>query len=553
MAALYHVDETEHDQQNRVLGVKDFSFTYEGASSPVIRGADFTLKRGQVSLVLGKNGSGKTTLLRNLKPILAPQGEKQGDISFCGKDFGALTAEEAVGDIGFLFQNPDGQIIMETVYEELAFGLENLGFSAEEIHAVISDTVSFCGIEHLLAAKTADLSGGQRQLVNLCALLCLRPKLLLLDEPFSQLDPENARRIIEILERLRRETGVAILLSEQRLEGVWDFADQVIYLEEGQTSFVGDPREFTAYALERGYIFALPAVSEIFARSGKELYHLPLSVSEGQALIAAWGREEKKQEQNAPSPVQDPLGKEMFRGKEVSFAYSGEKKILLKQISLSLHQGELLVVCGSNGAGKTTLLKTMAGLIRPLQGKWVLAEQGGGISYLAQTCQYHFRYDTPHQEFLAIDKDYQAKKDFMDMVKALGVDPFLDEDIYTLSAGQQQRLALVMTLAKEAAVYLLDEPTRGLGGENKRALADILRRKRERGVILATHDLEFAAVVGTIFTTLCHGGLTPLQKGADFFTRRYWQTTVGAKLFPVRARTKGWYNKENIPENWAEE
>ena len=551
MAALYRVDEID-DEKDAVLGVKDFSFTYEGASSPAIAGADFALKRGQVALLLGKSGSGKTTLLRNLKPILAPQGEKTGMISFCGKDLKDLTAEEGVGDIGFLFQNPDGQTVMETVYAELAFGLENLGFSAEEIHTVIGDTVSFCGMEHLLAAKTADLSGGQRQLVNLCALLCLRPKLLLLDEPFSQLDPENARRIIEILERLRRETGVAILLSEQRLEQVWDMADQVVYLEEGKIGFVGTPREFTAYASERGHILALPAVSEIFARSGKELYHLPLSIPEGQALIAAWGGEEKKQEQNMSAPIQIPLGKELFRGKEVSFAYPNEKKILLKQISLSLRQGERLVVCGSNGAGKTTLLKTMAGIIKPLQGKWSLSGQGGGISYLAQTCQHHFRYDTPHQEFLAIDKDYQIKEDFMDIVKALGVDVFLDEDIYTLSAGQQQRVALVMTLAQEAAVYFLDEPTRGLDGENKRALADILRRKRESGVILATHDLEFAAAVGTSFATLCHGRLGSMLSGADFFTQRYWQTTVGAKLFPVYARTRGWYSGENIPKNWAE-
>lgn len=552
MAALYRVESID-DEKDRVLQVKEFSFTYEGTPSPAIQKADFILKGGQVSLLLGKSGSGKTTLLRNLKPILAPQGEKTGTISFCGKDLKDLTGSKAVGDIGFLFQNPDGQTVMETVYAELAFGLENLGFSEPQIHTVVSDTVSFCGIEYLLERKIADLSGGQRQLVNLCALLCLRPKLLLLDEPFSQLDPENVRRIIEILQRLRRETGVAILLSEQRLEDVWTIADQVIYLEEGQTSFVGDPREFTAYAREKGHIYALPSVSRVFARSGKDLYHLPLSLSEGQALIAAWGENEKEEEQGAPALAENSFGKEVFRGEEISFAYANEKKIVLKQISLTLHGGERLVVCGSNGAGKTTLLKTMAGLIRPLQGKWQLAERDAGISYLSQTCQYHFRYDTPHQEFLAIDKDYQAKEDFMDIVKTLGVDSFLAEDIYTLSAGQQQRVALVMTLAKKAAVYILDEPTRGLDEENKRALADILRRKRESGVILATHDLEFAAVVGTSFATLCHGRLGRVRQGGDFFTERYWQTAVGAKLFPGRARTAGWYSQRNIPNHWAEE
>lgn len=551
----YFLDE-EPAITSAVLTVEDFSFTYAEEKQPALTGIDFTLCSGQVTLLLGKSGSGKTTLLRNLKPVLAPQGEKSGMITFAGRPLAQLSPLEAVADIGFLFQNPDAQMVMETVYGELAFGLENMGLPAEEIQIRIGDTVSFCGIEHLLEKKTAELSGGQKQLVNLCAILCFRPKLLLLDEPLSQLDPESARRVVEILARLRRETSVAILMSEQRLEDIWSLADQVIKIDRGNLSFIGSPRDFIAFGREQQDDFGLPLVSKIFAKSGKELYHLPLTVQEGQSLLSVWGWDDKEimpaqsiAEQKDLAAAQP--GSLLLRGREVSFAYPEEKKVLLKQISLALHQGERLVVCGSNGAGKTTLLGTMAGLIKPLQGKWQLAEKGAGISYLSQASQYHFRYDTPHQEFLAIDKNYQEKEDFLAIVKRLGIDSFLEKDLYTLSVGQQQRVALAMTLARSAAVYLLDEPTRGLDEEIKEALIALLREKSHSGVILATHDLEFAAAVGTGFTTFCHGRLTGVQSGADFFTSRYWQTTVGARLFGDWAKKLGWYNADNIPENWG--
>lgn len=543
----------EDDQTQALVAVKDFSFTYPDSRQPVIGKTNFSLYPGQVTLLLGRSGSGKTTLLRNLKPILAPQGKKSGRIIFLGRDMEELSPQETVAEIGFLFQNPEAQIVMETVYEELAFGLENIGLPAGEIQTRIADTVSFCGVEHLLDRRTADLSGGQKQLVNLCAILCLRPKLLLLDEPFSQLDPESVRRVVEILERLRRETSVAILMSEQRLEGVWSLADQVIRIEQGTISFVGSPRDFIAFGREQQDDFGLPLISKIFAKSGKELYHLPLTVQEGKSLLNAWGKSAIAAEAAHFLPVErEQLGEPVYRGKEISFAYPGEKKVLLKQISLTLHQGERLVICGGNGAGKTTLLRTMAGILKPLQGKWQLSKKGGAVSYLSQVCQHHFRYDTPHEEFLALDKGYRENENFLTIIKELGIDSFLEEDIYMLSAGQQQRVALAMVLAKPAAVYLLDEPTRGLDEENKEALIGILRGKANSGVIFATHDLEFAAAVGTSFTTLCHGTLTEVRSGADFFMDRYWQTTIGAKLFPAYAKQYGWYCAENMPKNWTD-
>ncbi|MCI8336574.1 MAG: ATP-binding cassette domain-containing protein [Peptococcaceae bacterium] len=563
MAELHQIDNTSQDAPLRddeitagatILTAQGLSFSYIEASCPVLSQADFTLNPGQVTLLLGRSGSGKTTLLRCLKPILRPQGEMAGQLSFLGKDMDKLSSQEAVAEIGFLFQNPEAQLVMDTVYKELAFGLENLGLPAVEIQARIADTVSFCGMEHLLSRKTADLSGGQKQLVNLCALLCFRPKLLLLDEPFSQLDPESTWRVVEILQRLRRETAVAILISEQRLEDLWSLADQVIKIDQGKISFVGSPRDFVNFSWRQQDDFGLPLVSKIFAKSGQDLSHLPLTVPEGKSLLAAWeitalintdGKEP------VVSLSEKKLGPIVFQGREISFAYPGGRDIILRQISLQAHQGERLVICGSNGAGKTTLLKTMAGILKPLQGKWQLQGKADGISYLSQTSQYHFRYDTPHQEFLVLDPHYQENAEYRQILEQLGVAAFLQEDLYTLSAGQQQRVALCMALARPAAVYILDEPTRGLDEENKAALKEILCGKKDSALILATHDLEFAAAVGTSFTTLCHGALSKVQSGADFFLGRYWQTTVGGKLFGELARECGWYNGDNIPESWG--
>lgn len=555
MAALYSVEQLAGSTEDGpVLTVKGFSFTYDGAASPAVAQADFTLVGGQISLLIGRSGSGKTTLLRSLKPPLAPHGKRFGEISFFGRDMAALSSVEGVADIGYLFQNPDSQILMETVYEELAFGLENLGLSQEEIRMVIGDTASFCGIDHLLDARTDKLSGGERQLVNLCALLCFRPKLLLLDEPFAQLDPENVRRILAVLRRLTVETGVAVLLSEQRLEEVWSLAEQVIYLEEGHTAFVGGVRDFLSFSREQAESFGLPGVSRLFARSGKDLYHLPLSFAEGQSLFAAWGGEAAICRQQLHAPEQEScLPQSVFSGKDISFAYPQKGNIVLKQISLAVHRGERLVICGSNGAGKTTLLTTMAGILKPLQGNWQVRDKNMGIGYLSQVVQNHFRYDTPHEEFYAIEKGYRENQAFWEIIQRLGVDRLLRQDIYTLSVGQQQRVALVMTLARSAALYLLDEPTRGLDEKVKQALGEILQGKVDSGVVFATHDLEFAADFGNRFAALCCGRLSSPQDGAAFFTGRHWQTTAGAKLFPGLSREYGWYAMAQIPDGWGSE
>lgn len=541
-----------------LLAVEDFSFAY-AQQPPVITQAEFSLYPGQISLLLGRSGSGKTTLLKNLKPILAPRGQAKGQILFGGKPLASLSPEEGVCAIGFVFQDPNAQLVMDTVYEELAFGLENLGLEWDAIKERIADTVSFCGIEHLLAAKTADLSGGQKQLVNLCAVLCFRPQVLLLDEPFSQLDPESARRVLEILQRTARETGAALLLSEQRLDRLWHCVDQVIYLEQGKTAFTGSARDFAAFGLETGKLFGLPPVSKIFAQSGREFYALPLSLGEGRSLLAAWqllpGDKQREGSASALVPTKgDSWGENpvVFFGKEVSFGYAQSKKIIFKQLSLSLRQGQRLILCGGNGAGKTTLLHTMAGILKPLQGKWQVLGQGGGVGFLSQTPQHHFGYDTPHQEFLHIDKNYQENREFMAIIRKLGLTPLLEEELYTLSYGQQQRVALAMALAPARDIYLLDEPTKGLDEENKQALGEILQQKTASAVLMATHDLEFAAAFGNSFTTLCDGSLTGIKPKEQFFGERYWQTTDAAKLFAGIKGAEGWHSLAEIPKNWYE-
>lgn len=530
-----------------MIEAKAFSFTYPGAADATLQQVSFTLQPGQISLLLGPSGSGKTTLLRQLKPVIAPKGDKGGCLFYAGREIDTLFPLEVVSQIGFVFQQPEAQLVMETVYEELAFGLENLALPAEEIQEIIADTVNFCGIEHLLDQKTASLSGGQKQLVNLCAVLCLRPQVLLLDEPFSQLDPESVLRMLQLLQRLRTEMGVTILISEQRLEQLWSWVDQVLFLTQGKIAFIGSPRDFVAYQQQQTCPFALPAISQIFAKSGEALYALPLSLAEGRSLLSAWQIPPQTESCSAEKLGEWADKPWLLKGKDVSFAYANSPKIVLQHISLTLHAGERLVLCGSNGAGKTTLLHTIAGVVKPRQGKWQKKEKDTTIAFLAQQAQHHFLYDTPHDEFAARNPRYQQDAAFMEILEKLEILPFLHRDIYTLSVGQQQRVALAMVLGVPADVYVLDEPTKGLDDRNKQALGEILQQKTASAVMMASHDLEFAAAFGNGFTTLCHGKLTPVQPPQVFFHWRYWQTTVTAKLF---AGFAPWYSADQVPENW---
>ena len=320
-----------------ILRFDSLSFAYPNAKTRTLDSVSLTMEAGEYVVLCGPSGCGKTTLLRHAKPSLAPAGAREGTVRYNGKPLAELPADTAAAEIGFIQQNPDNQIVTDFVWHELAFGLENLALPVPVIRRRVAEMAAFFGMEPWFRQKTCELSGGQKQLLNMASALAMNPKILILDEPTAMLDPLAAQNLLAMVERINRELGVAILLTEHRLDAVLPAADRMAVMEDGRLLSCGRPAqiacELSGAKNKSRVFFGFPASVRIFAELGaKELWF-------------RW----------------DESGKDILRGAEVA-----------------LHQNEILCLLGGNGAGKTTLLKVLSGVKKPYRGK-VKLQKGGSV------------------------------------------------------------------------------------------------------------------------------------------------------------------------------
>lgn len=501
--------------------------------------------------MMGPSGGGKTTLLRQLKRELTPVGTGSGVIRYAGLPLTELPDERAAGEIGMVFQNPEAQIVMDTVWHELAFGMENLGLSPQVMRSRLAEMAGLFGLEPLLYKPVHELSGGQKQLLNLASVLLLQPKLLLLDEPTSQLDPVAAREFIQTLHRLNEEMSVTIIISEHRLEEVLPLADRVLLMEGGMLRAACPPRELVAKAAEgpfaavQSYLptaarlyLALPAQGKAEALTES----VPLTVREGKCWLhnlasAAAGGPPGGNSAAASGSITAALPHKadsapLLSAREVTFRYEKEGREVLRKLSLALHRGELLAILGGNGAGKSTLLHVLSGLVKPQRGKVELA-RGMTAGFLAQNPLLYFSYDTALEElqhmaaFARLATD-EATSEIARLAEAFELQQVLQSHPHDLSGGQQQKLALAMVMLLKPAVLLLDEPTKGLDPDAKVRFAGLLRQLLEQGMSIAvvTHDVEFAARYASRCALLFDGSITAEGTPADFFSSNYFYTTA---------------------------
>lgn len=498
-------------------------------------------------VLVGPSGCGKTTLLRHLKRELTPVGTGSGIIRYKGKPLAELPAERAAGDIGMVFQNPDAQIVMDTVWHELAFAMENLGYPPSVMRSRLAEMAGLFGLEPLLHKPVHELSGGQKQLLNLASVLLLQPKLLLLDEPTSQLDPVAAREFIQTLHRLNEELSMTIIISEHRLEEVLPLADRVLLLEDGALLASCSPREFVReagdaqHAARRAY---LPTASRLFLALSPEeelpLEAIPLTVREGKRWLyghAAGGQvtvavsTPHHDAAERPGRSAKPAAP-LLNAREVTFRYEQEGPEVLRKLNLSLHQGELLAILGGNGAGKSTLLHLLSGLAKPQRGKVELAK-GVTTGFLAQNPLLYFSYDTVieelrHMASVAGWSKEAAKPETDRLLEIFQLHQVLESHPHDLSGGQQQKLALAMIMLLKPEVLLLDEPTKGLDPEAKSRFAALLGQLLEQGIsiVIVTHDVEFAARHASRCALLFDGSITAEGTPAAFFSSNYFYTTA---------------------------
>lgn len=517
-----------------ILQFESVSFAYPDAGSRALDKVTFSMAEGEYVVVCGESGCGKTTLLRLAKPEMCPAGAFEGAIFYKGQNLKELTADDSAFKIGFVQQNPDNQIVTDDVWHELAFGLENMALPTQVIRRRVSEMASFFGMEDWFHKKTCELSGGQKQMLNLASVMAMNPELLILDEPTSMLDPLAARNFLEMLHRINRELGIAILLCEHRLEDVFQTADSVLLIRNGQVLWKDTPKRIAEHLFlepdsSRIY-YGLPGAVRIFGELQKKGIYpaekaLPLSIRDARSAMQRL----ESTTDFMPIPLPEPSGKkqDVLKGKELWFQYEKNSPEILKGINITLHQGELLTLLGGNGAGKSTLLKVLCGLKKPQRGK--LKRKGDlKIAMLPQSPQALFQYDTLWEEFLKNSgNDKEAAEH---MAQLLDLEGKLQSHPYDLSGGEMQRAAIGILLLQKAEILLMDEPTKGLDAYLKRTFAGLLTQLKEQGIsiLMVTHDLEFAADHADRCAMLFDGQLISEDEPHAFFSgNRFYTTTAG--------------------------
>lgn len=508
---------------NDIITVKELSFTYPKEQLPALEGISLTIHEGEFVTLCGASGCGKSTLLRMLKPFLQPHGTQSGDILFFGEPLSGLSERDAAQSIALVQQHPDAGIVTDRVWHELAFSLESVGTPPEQLRRRVAECAEYFGLSSLFEKDTADLSGGEKQLLALASAAALRPRLLLLDEPTSQLDPIAARELFDTAFRLCRDFGITVLVAEHRLEELFPISDRVLVLDEGRLIADCPPR---ALSLPENHPMsrALPAAARIYALSG------------GEGLSVLTVREGRQNEQvraylkaNAPAnrAYQKPEGKPVLSARELFAAYGRGQPEVLKGASIELFKGEVFALLGGNGSGKSTLLKALFGAVKPSSGK-VSLQRGARLAYLPQEPCALFGEESVLAEFSARGIPAEEAQRWSER---LGLSRLSERNPLDLSGGERQRLALALLLSGQPDVLLLDEPTKGMDAAFKLFLAGLFGEiKQQTAVLLVTHDAEFAALCADRCALLFNGELVSTGAPAEFFPENYFYTTPLCRL-----------------------
>lgn len=531
-----------------ILRIENLSFKYAGAEAFALRNVGLGIKSGEFIVVCGESGCGKTTLLRLLKKELAPAGELSGKIYYNGTLQSELDRRTDALEIGFVMQNPDTQIVTDKVWHELAFGLENIGMPTEAIRRRVGETASYFGIQNRFRSKTDELSGGQKQLLNLASVTVMQPKLLILDEPTSQLDPIAAADFLGTLQKLNRELGLTVIIAEHRLEEAFPMADRVLVMEKGEVSAFDKPRNIGPLLKSRSsshpMLLELPSAVRIFEglnSSGE----CPLTVKEGRQFLE---RSFKPCSQYTPRVTSETDGETAVELKKVWFRYERDLPDILRSTSLKVMKGEIYCILGGNGTGKTTTLNVISGLNKAYRGKVIIdgkpikAYKGNSLyrkklAFLPQNPQIVFLKDTVRADLSEILEAMQMKKNeradlIENVAQRVGITHLLHKHPFDLSGGEQQKCALAKLLLLEPEILLLDEPTKGLDAFSKQRLKAILCELKADGmtVLTVTHDVEFAAEVADRCALFFDGEILSADSPESFFSQNSFYTTAANRM-----------------------
>ena len=482
------------------IEAENYRFYYGEQIEPAISIQECRFLQGTISLLAGPSGCGKTTFLRQLAGEHDLQGREEGHL-----------VNEAKG-IAYVWQDPDNQIVTDSVGYEIMFGMENKGVPVKQMRRRLAEIVTAFGLEELAERSTMELSGGEKQLLNVASSLVMNPELMLLDEPASQLDPVAAIRLYDLLRRINEELGVTIVITEQRLEDLVPLADQMICMDKGQILAAGEPCQ--VFTQVRGtecetWFPAAMRLSEglLTKKEARLWFEEHYSPKGGNQRVS--DQREAKTEKHLDS----------FVLKDLYFRYGKKERDVLRSCSGIFPKGKITCLAGGTGSGKTTLLRLIAGQIRPYHGR--LRPASFSMAYLPQNPSYLFLEDTVQAEWEAMTERGQK------LAERFWLSSLIERHPSDLSGGEKQRLALSLILGQDADLYLLDEPTKGMDVRTKQILGDVLQEMAvsKRTVVMVSHDMEFAARYADQMALLYQGQIVLQTDAREFFEENQFYTT----------------------------
>ena len=540
--------------------LQNLTFSYPGKPERrILDGVTLSIEKGEYVALCGKSGSGKTTLLRHLKSVLTPHGTRSGSICFDGHPLEAVPHAEQAARIGYVMQNPDHQIVTDKVWHELAFGLESLGCDQRTMRLRVAEMASYFGIQSWFHRDTAQLSGGQKQLLNLASVMAMQPDVLILDEPTSQLDPIAASDFLNTVRKINLELGTTVIITEHRLEDIYHAADRVIVMDEGRVIANGAPRRVGEQlrSANDDMFTAMPAPVRIFYGAEIEGCECPLTVREGRTWLSrTFG---SKPQLTAALPDEAPLSMTeppALQLKDVWFRYEKDAPDVLKGVSFEVPQGSIFAIVGGNGTGKSTMLRCVCGASRPYRGKIKIAGKTlssyrgdslfrGNLTMLPQDPQCLFVKETVREDLEEMLPRADEEK-LMQAATLCEITHLLDSHPCDLSGGELQRSALAKIMLTDPKLLLLDEPTKGIDSFFKQKLAGILKKLAESGVtiVMVSHDVEFCASYADSVSMFFDGQIMTTNTPRRFFSENSFYTTAANRM--SRHIFRGAVTAENV-------
>ena len=530
------------------IKIQDLSYYYPETIKPALNRINLEIPEGQLLIVIGDSGSGKSTLLRVVSG-LAPtfyNGNLHGKVFLHGEDTVKMSRQEMVQKVGIVFQNPESQLVMNNVEQEIVFGLENLGLPGNLMKRRVMEMSSSLGLSGDLVKGVAELSGGQKQKVALAGVLAMQPGIILLDEPTSQLDPVAAEELLNIIRRLNEDNGITVVMIEQRLERCCHLADRILIMENGVIAAdINTGSRGGRMWMPRAPLAYLPPLPNLFARAGFQ--ELPITVKQGRQMLTslmAASDSARQPGQDTPPVIGPVKGQELIDIQNLWFSYP-DKEEVIKNLNLIIREGDFIALLGENGAGKTTLLKHINGLLKPCRGQVKLAGQdskdlaieeiAASVAYLSQDPNDYLFMPSVKDEILFTLKNFNLDDETYaeEIMKRFKLEAYRHGNPRDLSTGERQRVALAAVLVSKPRLLILDEPTRGLDYGLKKELGELLQEINGQGtaVVMVTHDVDFAAEYAQDICLMFQGQI--IERGSKYEVLQHstYYTPQLGKLF----------------------